>query len=50
MKLHKYKCDRCGKVFDELMELQGVSARCIERVWDICPSCLEEFHKWMDNK
>ena len=43
MKLRKYQCDRCGLVFDNLSELQGVSPRCVERVWDLCPKCLKEF-------
>ena len=48
MKLAEYQCDRCGKKYNELMELQGVSARCVERVWDICPECLKKFHKFME--
>ena len=50
MKLLKYKCDRCGKIYNELMELQGVSVRCVERVWDICPECLEKFREFMGAK
>ena len=50
MKLNKYKCDRCGKVFNEKTELIGNSERCVERVWDICGNCFTEFHIWMENK
>ena len=48
MKLPRYKCDRCGKKFNEKIELiQGVSDRCVEMTWDICSECLEQFHTWM---
>lgn len=48
MKVNHYLCDRCGEKFEEKHELQGVSPRCVERTWDICPACLRIFIDWMD--
>lgn len=48
MKLDSFKCDRCGKTFDNVQKLQGVSGRCMEREWDICDVCLDAFHKFME--
>jgi len=50
MKLDEYKCDRCGKTYDYRQCLQGISSRCVEREWDVCDSCLTDFHAFMENK
>lgn len=47
------KCDRCGrkiriKTWEDDMQIHGVSKRCSERVWQVCPECLKEIIEFMD--
>lgn len=47
------RCDKCGKYFElkvwqDDIEIHGVSPRCSERVWRLCPDCLSELIEFID--
>lgn len=47
------RCDRCGKYFElkvwqDDIEIHGVSPRCSERVWRLCPDCLYKLIEFID--
>jgi len=56
-KTRKVKCDRCGVKYKRYYEehrnlgvprIEGISERCVERGWEVCPVCLAAFIKFMD--
>lgn len=51
------KCDRCGiryarfyeeHAFRGVPRIEGISERCVERGWEVCPNCLAAFINFMD--
>lgn len=53
----KRKCDRCNRNYKvegmghkgyTFPMIQGVSARCVERAWQVCPRCRDEVIAFMD--
>jgi len=62
IKTVRKKCDRCGEYYkpvaywDESYRIReyahhidGISSRCVERSWEICPDCLSKLVAFMDN-
>lgn len=58
-KLRIVTCDRCGIKYTRFYEehkyygfprIHGISERCVERGWEVCPNCLRKFIAFMEMK
>lgn len=41
-------CDRCGVIIEAHIAKLELQAPGVEKI-DLCPKCLKEFRRWMDN-
>lgn len=44
------KCDRCGKFYDENINIMITFNHYYSGILDLCPSCKDSFEKWLNKK